>query len=496
MATFFIVSWPPEPGLRPFYDCSFAYDTLRAAWKLNLLHAKFICRDHKKNLRIYSYNPYTIKAPYPWILKNTYYNCTTTHPWSLISRPYRPEDKRLCEHLDFDPTNDLGGYEIRATVMNVAGWWYTHPNKTGLERFGQFGGAIAKLLYHTLNATPFLIPISSNKYQDQLELIRSGEADIILNLRYQRNRVDFKMSCPFWASGLSALSQFTGSLSQLEKIIRTIDRPSRYGVQIVCVVTLIFFKCCLRQDLVPAILNIVRLISNTSLIRIPKKTAPRIYLAGIFIFAINIQAIYLGKLLTSLEKNVQKPNLDTIEELGERNYKIYVAQNLIHFFDDPIYEGRRFLSESDNCTGYVLKDRWATCVRNKDILMYEADKFMLHLSRRILIPFYMAHVIRRDWPLEKRISLTLRRLKETGLMGFVYEENRKDLPGRIRRRENVTRDQGFKVLTLKQLDFAFGILGVGVELATLSFFIEVWGRKGMEVGKRGIYYCCRKCSRS
>ena len=111
MASFLIIDRPP-----PFdQGCSKAFNILSTAWEMNLLHAKFICQHKSQGPLIYSYNPYTNQAPLPWQVEKTY-RIKNEHPWTLLVRSYQ-DGQEICKDLDFDQTKDLGGYEIRASVI-------------------------------------------------------------------------------------------------------------------------------------------------------------------------------------------------------------------------------------------------------------------------------------------------------------------------------------------------------------------------------------------
>lgn len=48
------------------YSCNDAHDYLDMAWKFNLLRLLFLCVNHDSKIYLYTYNPYTNKAP-NWI---------------------------------------------------------------------------------------------------------------------------------------------------------------------------------------------------------------------------------------------------------------------------------------------------------------------------------------------------------------------------------------------------------------------------------------------
>ena len=96
MASFLIVDsrTPLDQG------CDEAYQILATAWKMNPLHAKFICHHKIKGPFIYSYNHYTNQAPISWQLEKTY-TIKNEHPWTLSVQSYK-ESQEVCNDLNFD----------------------------------------------------------------------------------------------------------------------------------------------------------------------------------------------------------------------------------------------------------------------------------------------------------------------------------------------------------------------------------------------------------
>ena len=313
MASFLIIGSPTllEHG------CSRAFKILSTAWKTNLLHAKFLCHHESKGPLIYSYNPYTDQAPLPWKLEKTY-RTKNKHPWTLFVRLYQKSEK-ICKYLDFDKTKDLGGYEIRGSTY--PGAINAHSSKRNLESMTGFNGIYARYLFRALNSTAKIFV-----YDPSIEIsdMVSCVSDIHLNVCFQQNNLNnTKMSYSLGVSGLVSITLHRGQLSQLEKLLRVLDYPSRFAVIIVFFVTLIFFKFFLRRSVTSAFMNIVHLICNASVPNLPNNVATRIYLSGLFVFMLTLQGIFQGQLASLLTKQQALPNVNTLEDLENFNYTIY-----------------------------------------------------------------------------------------------------------------------------------------------------------------------------
>ena len=447
--------------------CFKAFQILSTAWKMNLLHAKFICRHEAKGLLIYSYNPYTDQAPISWQLEKTY-RTKNEHPWTLLVQSYQ-NSPEICKDLDFDQTKDLGGYTIRASVQP------TNINKSSsganLDSVIGTTGILARYMFHALNSTCKIFTNKSPKILFGMTV--RGFTDINLDAWYQQNDFNSSMAYPHRRSGLASITQHRGNLSQIEKLLGVIDHSSRYAVVIVCVFTFVFFKFFLGESATTAILTIVRLICNSSVRTVPNIVAARIYLTGLFVFVVTIQAIYQGKFASLLTKPVALPNVETFEDLENFKYTIYGHRGLTMYFEKLHFRGRVVGLDNFNCPKYVLGDNNAACVNERLYLINTASKFDLHLSDTI-IQMFVAYLIREDWPIEKRFNILISRLVESNIIEYVFM---KDLELILRKQkffEEEKENQGFTVIVLEDLAFAFAILGIGLAGATVVFLAEVW----------------------
>ena len=257
--------------------CSNAYKIIWTAWNMNLLHAKFICSHWTNILLIYSYNPFTRQAPRPW-KRTTTHRGENDHPRTLFVRAYQKTNE-ICQEFDFDKTNDLGGYTVRTSVKDVEGWFHLDLQKTGLDSFAEFGGIIGKMIFKAINVTPEMLisdqTISlrsiTNKEQTYGQLLEviDGKSDIILMPRNQFLVPNLTTTGPIIKSGVTVATKRRAGMSQLEKLKKVIDNRSTNGVAIVLFATLIFLKFLVQQPLMTAFLNTIRLVCNTSLLKLP-----------------------------------------------------------------------------------------------------------------------------------------------------------------------------------------------------------------------------------
>ena len=450
--------------------CSNAFEILSTAWKMNLLHAKFICRNEAKGLLIYSYNPYTNQALISWQLEKRYRR-KNENPWTLLVRSFQ-DNPNFCKDLDFDKTKYLGGHEIRASVYTPITTKYS--STINLESLTGLNAIILRYMFRALNCKSKIFIDSS---ENAIGMTTSGFTDIYLNTVYQQNNFSSSMTYPFRSCGPTVITQPRGNLSQIGKLLRVIDRASRYAVVIVGFIAFLFFKFFLRQSVTTAILTIVRLICNAAVPNIPDNVAARIFLSVLFMFLVTLQAIYQGKLASLLTKPVALPNVETFEDLDNFEYTTYGHKQFKLYFEQWNLSEPFVPLEHFTCIQYVLRDKAAACINDWRYISDQAIKYDLHLSN-VLMQEFEVFLTREDWPLQERLNTVISRLNEGNIIKYVFM---KDIESVFRKQDIEKKDiqiQSFTVMILKDLAFAFAILGIGLTTATVVFFVEVWmGRR-------------------
>ena len=447
-------------------SCSNAFKILSTAWKMNLLHAKLICHRESRGILIYSYNPYTNQAPLPWQLVRTY-RTENNHPWTLLVRGYQ-NSQEMCKNLDFDKTKDLGGYETRLSSFLVR--YDKNWSDTNLETISSPNGIVLHYMFRELNSAIKIFP----EFPDSsFNLTSTGFADMSIDGWYQQNDYNILMTYPIGSSGIVFMTRKRGQLSQIGKLLHVLDTSSRYAVVIVCFVTSAFFKFFLRQSVTSAILNIVRLICNAAVPNLPNNVAMRIYLSGLFIFLVTLQGIYQGQWASLLTKQVNLPNVDTLEDLENFNYTIYTSTKVKSYLKVLNYSRGIVLFEGPGCEKYVLEESVAACASDWLLLIPLAEKYDLHLSSDYLMKSFVAYFIREDWPVEEKLNILTSRLFETDIFNRVFHKGVDSTIRRVKYNEKEKDERKFEVMTLKELAFAFAILGIGLACSSVIFILEI-----------------------
>ena len=129
--------------------------------------------------------------------------------------------------------------------------------------------------------------------------------------------------------------------------------------------------------------------------------------------------------------------------------------------------------EEFHCEKYVLEDAGAACVRDRSNLINFAKKYDLHLSSDYLVQSFAIYFIREDWPVEEKLNTFILRLFETNIRERVTWNSVGSATRRMKYNEKEKEKKKFEVMTLKQLEFAFAILGIGLACSSVIFLVEI-----------------------
>ena len=473
MASFLILGWPMST-----HGCGNAPEMLKAAWEMDLADVNYICSHSSKGRMIYTFNPFANQAPASSQLKKIY-SWKRHKLRTVFDRKYRNEE-RICDDLWFDKSANLNGYQIRSCVTEREPLWHIITNRSGLDRFAGYNGIITKIIYQAINATAKLLiyePHDSMGYLDKsgkpygmLKDLADGYCEFGLNGRYQLSTINSGSTYPFEQSELSVNTHPRGNASQLSKIISILDATSVACLCLVLVMTLLFFKFILHQTLALSVLNLIVIICNGSLRKLPNWLVSRFYLGTLFLLVLNIQGIFQGKLASLLTHPVPLRNVNSRQDLVDFGHTIYGSEGTEAFFQDPPLGAHFVRLNGTSCRDYILPDFKAACVGDARRMSFDAKQLGLYTSRNSIVNINYVFPIRANWSLEEKINKVLATISETQLDHPAVNQLKAYLKKITKREKHFSAHEPLK---LEHLSFAFGILVIGLTCATLVFLVEL-----------------------
>ncbi|XP_057329187.1 uncharacterized protein LOC130670030 [Microplitis mediator] len=470
--------------------CGNASQALQAAWKVNAITSFFICHNNSSgHSTIYTYNPYTNQAPKRWIPVQI-----TDKPndrWTLYKQPF-VNDAKICKSLKFDKSEFLDGYPIKGHVMTRSKRRDKTNNTLAFDGLIENTCLFYEHLFSALNVTPVL-----DMYDNILGLskpIGNDSYDMVIHnpqILYQYDKYMFGDPMAFYQEGgFIIVTQKQSTISVLEQVANIFFTKHNI-IKTTVILTVIFFVIFLnhRFDFFLAALDLLALILNMGISAPINRMSMRITFvtAAIFVFFFNPEL--QGQLTSALSRPARK-NVDTLEDLRDGKYIIYVnVMNVYVKLKDsqlwPDGDFKKYVQVDRNnhiCLERVVKNSSLACIIDQSL--YKDIDSNLYLSKEFS-KSYNVFALRKTSPLKYKIDHAALKMAEAGFTSYLERRNhyrkflmKKKKLDRIKRREE--NDQ----LDLEDFNFFLLCTALCVLLLVSILVIELIIKKIHDYHKR------------
>ncbi|KAK0073987.1 hypothetical protein PV325_008918 [Microctonus aethiopoides] len=447
---------------------------------MNLLSSLFFCVEENKRIMIYTFNPYTNRAPYPWRQVNYY--SKLNNRWTLYAQKYF-EDKNNCDNLIYDKTKFMDGYKIKAVAnAKPKTKWIKNKNyniNSLIEKNPSIEDAFfSNHLFTALNITVIINYDYTGYFENKtpvgyLKSLIEGTHDI--SLSYRTPILELKSTYPLIQTSMRILTQQRKFLLPEEKILKFYSSEIFYLTAIVLLMTLIVMMATYeKKKFTSGAFDILRLLLSTT-INMPFKTISiRIYFIGIFQLIIILNATFQGNLSAFLTKS-ERHNIDCIRDLVLYNYNIYapiVQKKILERYETEFVKGINYVPGLD-CGDYIVNDSSAACIEMTHRGVDTAEKNGFHISHSNVAEEYVSYWCRFDWPLIEKINFYSFRFIEAGLYKF-WRNHKLLIPiENLRTKEAKEIATKLRPIKLNDLKFAFRLLAIGLGVSSLVFMVEI-----------------------
>ncbi|XP_031839747.2 uncharacterized protein LOC116430148 [Nomia melanderi] len=460
--------------------CADAYRFLWTAWEYDLINSIFLCVDPAEGIVVYAYDPFSGRAPDGWQAAG-YFKGRSGHPWVLLKRKYQ-DGMQMCENLWFDKTKDLNGYEVRMHAIAYEPHLKIDLDKPGLDKFTGDNSEIVKIVFDKLNATlNVAVHNGSEAYElggigsdgtmvGMLADVASGQVDMGMNVRTLHAIWRIGNTYPHGQDGLCVITRRSGHISEYIKILSFISPEVIIGNIVVFVITLLVLAK--YQGFQSASLNVIRLLTCVSMLRMPHHTAYRILLSNVLLLILIVNTLLQSHWASLLTAPVSLPNIRTAEDLKASNYKIYGSWYYAECIHDPKLRARYHgVDNYRECKEQVLRTPSTACLDDCLHLYVGLDTKRFYRSRWIQHSVQV-YPTRENWPLFNRVSYLIRGTVEAGLVRMWKKASLRQIYLNWKRRQ-LDDNKKFRTVELKHITFGFYILGVGNTSAALVFLVEL-----------------------
>ncbi|KAF7998058.1 hypothetical protein HCN44_009456 [Aphidius gifuensis] len=457
-------------------SCDNAIDYLNTTWHMNLLSSIFMCQEENQQINLYTYNPYTNWAPSSW-----HHQLQINKTWTLYNRPFNINSNNTCSNLIFDKTRYLNGYPIKALANPKKKEKYktdVNYNYTSLSKISS--SDLLRCLFSALNSS-LIIHLNGPMYLDNngkptsqvFYQLSDGIYDMSLNFRYLRNVKNhrfFDYTYSYTKSSVVIITHKSKQMTPEEKFKRYYSRNVVMLTIISCLLTLFAFGIYEKQGFGIAFFEVLRLIFNTGLLYMPTSTTMRIYLYPIMILFLILSSTFNSKLASYLTHKHYHSNIDNIDDLKSSNHQVFVANEFEHYLKNFPRKYHIYLA-SDFCSSVLLNNSNAACVGRRD---YEAaTRFYLHMSKETVADFYETQLMRKNWPLKKKINFIYSILMECGLLPRLRYQQLVTWQKVLAQNEERNSPK-YRPVRKKNILFALKLFTVGIILSIISFIVEIF----------------------
>ncbi|XP_057328679.1 uncharacterized protein LOC130669674 [Microplitis mediator] len=458
-----IDQWDPWNNERVVFavgkQCSDALATLKCLWNSKVLSSYFTCPNKFNNDTIvYTFNPYADQAPKPW--RKVKAPDKPPDPWTLYRMPF-VNDEKTCSSVNFDKTAYIENYKLQI--------WY---NRIMFNR--------TKLFYQMILLAINVTPIDYVPFRRTYDTIFVTDQH---NLHEMQDSYDNII--PFYLQGGYVI--ITQQKNTIPTFSQVVDDFFTYQNIIMSSVILVFiFGMILvnhKYHFGAAALDLLALILNMGMMTPVDKLTMRITFLSTTLFVLIFNPALQGQLASVLTRPGQK-NIETLKDLRENNYHIYVGYSLDIDFelrssnlwgDESLekYVHHLSMAEHSSCLENVGKNASIACIVNYNEL--EHIDFDAYISSKTLARTLNVFTTQRNWALNKKVKKIALKLMETGFLN--YFEKRELYKILMKKRKIVEKIK--KLADYNQLDLEDSALAyIAIALSTVWALI-VFGTEFM-----------------
>ncbi|KAJ3652048.1 hypothetical protein Zmor_018047 [Zophobas morio] len=240
----------------------------------------------------------------------------------------------------------------------------------------------------------------------------------------------------------------------------------------------ILWKVLTRRSFKWCFFQILKLMLQVPIQRIPSSTLMRIVFVFFFIYAANLNWIYVSELSSILSKPSYEPKISTVEELALSGKKLrfldiwdkYFQDNKFQktILDKKIHIPHTQISFNDELNSFVSTLDHGMINSNIRINFFKNSEKLHVVGEDKIITLHWYFLVRKGFPFLEKINHVLLKITESGLMSkWLYESQITATKITIPDYEDV---EGF--LDIDRIFCVFVLLGVGLSVSMVVFIFE------------------------
>ncbi|XP_057325603.1 uncharacterized protein LOC130667784 [Microplitis mediator] len=383
-----------------------AFLLLQQLWYFNLLSSFVVCHEVGYGTSLYTFNPFTKRAPDPWIEVKLIDR--QSPQFTVYKRPFI-NDLTTCDNLNFDKTKFLDRYPIKLAAF--------HKYHDFIERdvFTRMNITLIKTIFRqTENSDPIM---DSLTYGQQDISQAQYAVDDLVNEYVDVIPVTGEMS-------FVIVTQKRTYMSLVREIVSIFDLYSGIAVIVILLIITIMIILTNGYQIRLAFLDVLKLLLSMGMDSPLDRFAMKILFFTAFLFVFTFGPALQGQLSAILTRPPSY-NVETLKDLYDHTYHLHYYEGLHReIIEKELWttvEDMRFLHPSleafpYKCLKLATQDNTVACIYPDNLTIKRAlHKKNLYISKTFLFKSNSVYVTRRDWPLKNRIHKRLLHAIESGL---------------------------------------------------------------------------------
>ncbi|XP_057323842.1 uncharacterized protein LOC130666666 [Microplitis mediator] len=395
--------------IEPIKSCENAsIGVLGLLWWYELLSCVVVCSCTGTETTLYTYNPFTKRAPDPWIeIKKNWFD-HHQRPVTFYKQSFT-NDHNICANLTFDKINLLDGYPVKMAEVI--------PKDTKFYLTQTFA---------SLNTTPQMTAFEGDSVLLALSIINS-EQDISGDL-YADYAAQFGDAVPvIFENSYVIVTQkrsFQPAFYETESVF---DINGAIGIVIILLLITVLIILHNGYQVRLAILDVLKLLMSMGMDAPLDRLTMKLTFFTAFLFVFIFGPALEGQIFASLTRPPSQ-NVESLKDLYDQKYHVYYLQS-VH---NRVLEEELWKTEEEmkylhprlrpfpvkRCLILMMRDPEVACVIPDFAMLFWTKEFHFHASKRFVFKTNFFYHNRLNWALGKRFYQRLLKFQELGLTQF------------------------------------------------------------------------------
>ncbi|XP_057321697.1 uncharacterized protein LOC130665374 isoform X2 [Microplitis mediator] len=443
-------------------SCERSVDILSVLWDAELLSIIVVCSRTGNETSLYTYNPFTNRAPNPWIKINMNLIDWRNRPLTLYNQSLT-NDHKICESLFFDKTQVLDGYPVNIAARDKISTFYYDS------------------LFNSINMTPQATYFGSDVLSLYLSLVNeSNDVSTIYNPYY--NDPSIFRTVPWMEDVLWIIvTQKANFQSASYEIANVIDINGAIAIIFLLLLITLLIVLHNKYQIGLAVLDVLKLLMSMGIDAPLDRLAMKITFFTGFLFVFFFSPLLEGQLFAVLT-HPPTYNMESLKDLYDHKYHVYYPSGIeSYILDEQIWKSNEDMKYLHNYSeSYSLDDCLKLVRENNTVAIIDAESFILksvvqhnlHISKRFKMNLSSFKHTRLFWALADRFYHKALHLQSSGIGVVLADKFTMKSRDKLRAKEKLKRIIDYQIIDAVDLTYLYVFMAFFQFLAIIVFGIE------------------------